>query len=104
MLKKRQKKCQKRQKKCLKQVLNSGPLSCVHVHVPTRVWHVSDDAWLIGGIDSEHILVIGVTRQCPAEGFLPKKIRPAQWPVQWKNFAPNKGGVGEWQKFPIFRW
>ena len=39
-------------------------------------------------VDSEHILVIGVTRQCPAEGFLPKKVRPAQWKI----FAPNRGG------------
>ena len=46
--------------------------------------------WLIGGIESEHILVIGVMKQCPAEGFLPKKVRPAQWPVQWKIFAPNR--------------
>ena len=48
---------------------------------------------LIGGIHSEHILVFGVTTQCPAEGFLPKKVRPAQWPVQWQNFAPNRGGL-----------
>ena len=37
---------------------------------------------------------MGVTRQCPAEHFLPKKVRPAQWPVQWKDFAPIRGGGG----------
>ena len=43
--------------------------------------------------------MIGVTRQCPAEGFLPKKVRPAQWPVQWKIFAPNRGPNREIQCF-----
>ena len=60
--------------------------------------------WPIGGIESEHILVIGVTKQCPAEGFLPKKVRPAQWPVQWKIFAPNRGGVYESVRGHLHQW
>ena len=29
--------------------------------------------------------MIGVTTQCPGEGFLPKKVCPTQWPVQYKD-------------------
>ena len=72
MLKKRQEKRQKRQKKrqkeCQQWEVNPGPDSSVPRHVPTRLRHVSAEIWLIGGIDSEHILVTGVTTQCLAEG------------------------------------
>jgi hypothetical protein len=62
------------------------------MHVPTRVRHVSGDIWLIGGIPSEHILVIGVTRQCPAEGFFTKKGPPRTVARTVEKFLPRTGG------------
>ena len=60
---------------------------------------------LIGGIDSEEPWIfskkvdifwgLGSLRNAlPRVFFLPKMVRPAQWPVQWKNFAPKGGGGG----------
>ena len=47
--------------------------------------------WVTGGIGSEHILVIGVTRQCPAEGFYQKGSAPHSGPYSGK-FLPRTGG------------
>ena len=47
--------------------------------------------WVTGGIGSEHILVIGVTRQCPAEGFYQKRSAPHSGPYSGK-FLPRTGG------------
>ena len=62
---------------------------------PTKLagYECPREIWLIGGIHSEHILVIGVTRQCPAEGVFTKKGPPRTVARTMEN-CPEQGGGG----------
>ena len=98
--KKRQKRQKKRQKKRLKREMNPGLPSSERMHLPTRVCHVCGNMWVTGGIHSEHILVIGVTRQCPAEGFDQKRSAPHSGPYSGKFLPRTGGGLGMNNKHP----
>ena len=57
-------------------------------------WHRPREIWLIGGIDSEHILVIGVTTQRPAEVFFyQKRSAPHSGPYSGKILPRTGGGL-----------